>query len=187
RPAGAGCSPSGWPATRAGPWPSWTASTTCSSRRPRPCTGSRKRRPRSTTCCGNSPWPRSLPAGQPVDGWGRHMRHPLPTTGGVTPQPPGPTPQGASPGASGETQPQAALRCPGGEDTPSEASEAPAREAIKRVSEDTMEAARAPGAIAVANAPVSYGAFEVTVGHDRNVPDGVSVLHQAAGAGHAGL
>ena len=29
--------------------------------------------------------------------------------------------------------------------------------------------------IAVANAPVSYGAFEVTVGHDPNVPDGLSV------------
>src|SRR6266576_1329869 len=28
-----------------------------------------------------------------------------------------------------------------------------------------MEAARAPGTIAVANAPVSYGAFEVTVGY----------------------
>ena len=29
-------------------------------RRPR-CTGSRRRRPPSTTCCGNSPWPRSRP------------------------------------------------------------------------------------------------------------------------------
>ena len=35
-----------------------------------------------------------------------------------------------------------------------------------------MEAARAAGTIAVGNAPVSYGAFEVTVGHDPNVPDG---------------
>ena len=50
-----------------------------------------------------------------------------------------------------------------------------------------MEAARAPGAIAVANAPVSYGAFEVTVGHDPNVPDGVSVLDQVAEAGYAGI
>src|SRR5262249_46889151 len=55
------------------------------------------------------------------------------------------------------------------------------------VSEDTMEAARAPGAIAVANAPVSYGAFEVTVSHDPNVPDGVSVLDQVAEAGYAGI
>jgi inosose dehydratase len=42
-------------------------------------------------------------------------------------------------------------------------------------------------AIAVANAPVSYGAFEVTVGHDPNVPDGVSVLDQVAAAGYAGI
>src|SRR5262249_61106152 len=50
-----------------------------------------------------------------------------------------------------------------------------------------MEAARVPGAIAVANAPVSYGAFEITVGHDPNVPDGVSVLDQVAEAGYAGI
>src|SRR5262249_35410855 len=50
-----------------------------------------------------------------------------------------------------------------------------------------METARAPGAIAVANAPVSYGAFEVTVGHDPNVPDGVSVLDQVPGAGYTGI
>jgi inosose dehydratase len=41
--------------------------------------------------------------------------------------------------------------------------------------------------IAVANAPVSYGAFEVTVGQDPNVPDGRSVLDQVAGAGYAGI
>jgi inosose dehydratase len=41
--------------------------------------------------------------------------------------------------------------------------------------------------IAVANAPVSYGAFEITVGHDPNVPDGISVLDQVAGAGYAGI
>jgi inosose dehydratase len=50
-----------------------------------------------------------------------------------------------------------------------------------------MEAARAPGSIAVANAPVSYGAFEVTVGHDPNVPGGVEVLDQVAEAGYAGI
>src|SRR5215472_18593357 len=73
RPAGTECSPWGWPATRAGPWPSWTASTTCSSRRPPPCTGSRKPRPPSTTCCGSSPsapWP---PAGPAHDRAGAHM------------------------------------------------------------------------------------------------------------------
>src|ERR1700722_8364664 len=55
RPAGAGCSPSAWPATRAGRWPSLTPSTTSSwPRRPR-STGYRKPRPRSTRCSGNSP------------------------------------------------------------------------------------------------------------------------------------
>ena len=41
--------------------------------------------------------------------------------------------------------------------------------------------------IAVANAPVSYGAFEITVGHDPSVPDGISVLDQVAAAGYAGI
>ena len=41
--------------------------------------------------------------------------------------------------------------------------------------------------IAVANAPVSYGAFEITVGHDPDVPDGISVLDQVAAAGYAGI
>src|SRR5712691_1972518 len=50
-----------------------------------------------------------------------------------------------------------------------------------------MEPAGAAGAIAIANAPVSYGAFEVTVGHDPHVPDGLSVLDQVAGAGYAGI
>jgi inosose dehydratase len=57
---------------------------------------------------------------------------------------------------------------------------------MKRVN-DTREAAQVPGAIAVANAPVSYGAFEVTVGHDPHVPDGVRVLDQVAEAGYAGI
>jgi len=43
-----------------------------------------------------------------------------------------------------------------------------------------------PG-IVVANAPVSYGAFEVTVGHDPNVPAGLSVLDQVAAGGYAGI
>jgi inosose dehydratase len=41
--------------------------------------------------------------------------------------------------------------------------------------------------IAVANAPVSYGAFELTVGQDPNVPDGLTVLDQVAAAGYAGI
>jgi inosose dehydratase len=50
-----------------------------------------------------------------------------------------------------------------------------------------MEPTGAASAIAVANAPVSYGAFEVTVGHDPNVPDGIGVLDQVAEAGYAGI
>ena len=41
--------------------------------------------------------------------------------------------------------------------------------------------------IVVANAPVSYGAFELTVGIDPNVPDGLQVLDEVAGAGYAGI
>ena len=41
--------------------------------------------------------------------------------------------------------------------------------------------------IAVANAPVSYGAFELTVGRDPNVPSGESVLSQVQSAGYAGI
>ena len=41
--------------------------------------------------------------------------------------------------------------------------------------------------IVVANAPVSYGAFELTVGIDPNVPDGVGVLDAVASAGYAGI
>src|SRR5512142_1812793 len=48
--------------------------------------------------------------------------------GGTVPQPPGRTPHSASRRASGTTQPQAPLRCPGGEDQPPEAREAPRAE-----------------------------------------------------------
>jgi inosose dehydratase len=41
--------------------------------------------------------------------------------------------------------------------------------------------------IAVANAPVSYGAFELTVGILPNVPDGATVLDDVAAAGYAGI
>jgi inosose dehydratase len=44
-----------------------------------------------------------------------------------------------------------------------------------------------PAGIAIANAPVSYGAFEVTVGVDPNVPTGIDVLDEVAGAGYAGV
>ena len=39
----------------------------------------------------------------------------------------------------------------------------------------------------VANAPISYGAFELTVGVDPNVPDAEFVLDEVSGAGYAGI
>jgi len=41
--------------------------------------------------------------------------------------------------------------------------------------------------ITVANAPVSYGAFELTVGIDPATPDGLHVLEEVTGAGYAGI
>jgi inosose dehydratase len=41
--------------------------------------------------------------------------------------------------------------------------------------------------IAVANAPCSYGAFEITVGIDPNVPTGESLLAEVADAGYTGI
>lgn len=43
-----------------------------------------------------------------------------------------------------------------------------------------------PG-ISLANAPVSYGAFEVTVGIDPNTPDGLSILDEVSSAGYEGI
>jgi inosose dehydratase len=43
------------------------------------------------------------------------------------------------------------------------------------------------GPIVVANAPVSFGAFELTVGLMPDVPDGETVLADVAGAGYAGI
>jgi inosose dehydratase len=44
-----------------------------------------------------------------------------------------------------------------------------------------------PSRIAIANAPVSYGAFEMTVGIDPNVPTALDVLDEVAAAGYAGI
>jgi inosose dehydratase len=44
----------------------------------------------------------------------------------------------------------------------------------------------APG-IVVASAPISYGAFELTVGIDPNVPDAAMVLDEVTAAGYAGI
>lgn len=41
--------------------------------------------------------------------------------------------------------------------------------------------------VVVANAPVSYGAFEITVGADPNVPDPVALLDWVCKAGYAGI
>jgi inosose dehydratase len=41
--------------------------------------------------------------------------------------------------------------------------------------------------VVIANAPVSYGAFELTIGIDPNVPDGDTILDEVAGAGYAGI
>ena len=41
--------------------------------------------------------------------------------------------------------------------------------------------------ITVANAPCSFGAFELTVGINPNVPDPVALLDQVAATGYAGI
>jgi inosose dehydratase len=48
-------------------------------------------------------------------------------------------------------------------------------------------AAHTTAAIVVANAPVSYGAFELTVGILPDVPDGATVLDEVAAAGYEGV
>jgi inosose dehydratase len=44
-----------------------------------------------------------------------------------------------------------------------------------------------PTTITVANAPVSYGAFELTVGIDEATPDGVQVLDEVQASGYSGI
>jgi inosose dehydratase len=41
--------------------------------------------------------------------------------------------------------------------------------------------------VRIGNAPVSYGAFEVTVGHDVDVPTAVEVLDAVESAGYEGI
>jgi inosose dehydratase len=45
---------------------------------------------------------------------------------------------------------------------------------------------KSPG-ISLANAPVSYGAFEVTVGIDPNTPQGTAILDEVSAAGYEGI
>jgi inosose dehydratase len=46
---------------------------------------------------------------------------------------------------------------------------------------------RSAATIVVANAPVSYGAFEITVGIDPRVPEPLALLDEVAAAGYAGV
>jgi inosose dehydratase len=39
----------------------------------------------------------------------------------------------------------------------------------------------------IANAPYSYGAFEITVGVDPNVPPPLTLLDEVSGAGYSGI
>lgn len=55
-----------------------------------------------------------------------------------------------------------------------------------RIEASTKDSPAAAG-IVVANAPVSYGAFELTVGILPDVPDAATVLDEVAGAGYAGI
>src|SRR5207244_13259980 len=43
------------------------------------------------------------------------------------------------------------------------------------------------GKVVIANGPVGYGAFELTVGILPDVPDGDGVLDEVAGAGYGGV
>src|SRR5579864_7755163 len=43
------------------------------------------------------------------------------------------------------------------------------------------------GEMAVANAPCSYGAFEITVGVDPNVPPALTLLDEVSEAGYSGI
>ncbi len=50
-----------------------------------------------------------------------------------------------------------------------------------------MSKANSVEGVTLANAPISYGAFEVTVGIDPHVPDGLQVLDEVSSAGYAGI
>src|SRR3984893_16181680 len=63
----------------------------------------------------------------------------------------------------------------------------PARQAIRARSQQGDRMTVEQDGIVVANAPVSYGAFELTVGIDPHVPDAALVLDEVAGAGYAGI
>jgi inosose dehydratase len=61
---------------------------------------------------------------------------------------------------------------------------------MKQVSEAAVTAGEpvaAWGGIVLANAPVSYGAFEITVGIDPNVPDPLTLLDWVRAAGYDGV
>jgi inosose dehydratase len=51
----------------------------------------------------------------------------------------------------------------------------------------TDDAGRRLAGVVLANAPVSYGAFEITVGLDPHVPDPFTLLDSVSGAGYDGI
>ena len=52
---------------------------------------------------------------------------------------------------------------------------------------DERDQGRRLAGVVLANAPVSYGAFEITVGVDPNVPDPLTLLDWVSDAGYAGI
>jgi inosose dehydratase len=51
----------------------------------------------------------------------------------------------------------------------------------------THDAGRRSSGVALANAPVSFGAFEITVGVDSNLPDPLTLLDWVSDAGYEGI
>ena len=67
----------------------------------------------------------------------------------------------------------------------------PSETAVDSASQPAVRDARSDGpgldAVLVANAPVSYGAFEITVGIDPHVPEPLTLLDWVSGAGYVGI
>ena len=63
----------------------------------------------------------------------------------------------------------------------------PGRARSERANAGAPQASVGSRAVHVANAPCSYGAFEITVGTDPHVPDALDLLDQVAGAGYKGV
>jgi inosose dehydratase len=57
---------------------------------------------------------------------------------------------------------------------------------VEHLADERGQGRRLAGVV-LANAPVSYGAFEITVGVDPNVPDPLTLLEWVSDAGYAGI